>query len=413
MKKTVIENLKIRRIVNSRGQPTVEVDVITVGGTGRSAAPSGVSVGKKEAVALPKDIDALIEDTKKMIIPELIGMDSAEQQMVDETLREIDGTGNFSRIGGSIAVAISLAVSWAAANSHNEPLFRYLGGSLRESLPYPLGKVIGGGVHTGKNAPDIQEFLVIPTGAKSIKQAISVNSLVHKKVKELIYNEDKTFTGCTDQEGGWAPNMSNEDALDIVTEAAESTKNETGVEVSLGLDMAANSFYKRGKYVYRSEGNKARDSGEQMEYVCELVDRYNLFYVEDAFQEDDMKSFAELTKKEGKKCMICGDDVFVTNKGLLKKGISVGACNSIIIKPNQIGTLTNMYETVDYAKEHGYVPVISHRSGETTDTSIAHLAVAFRIPVIKTGIVGGERIAKLNELIRIEEQLEMPVMAEL
>ncbi|GAB6056101.1 phosphopyruvate hydratase [Methanobacterium alkalithermotolerans] len=412
---SVIEDVRVRKILDSRGNPTLEVDVITWNGFGRAAAPSGASTGSREVVAFPEGgVDKIIGEVEDVISSELIGMDAEDLQDIDLVLKEIDGTENLSAIGGNTTVAVSMAVAKAAAASYNMPLYKFLGGSMRTEIPYPLGNMINGGAHAGKHAPDIQEFLVVPAGASNITEAVFANSNVHKKIKEFIQLKDKTFTGGKGDEGGWAPNLSNYDALEIQSKACEEVGDEMGIEIRPSLDMAASEMWdsSQEKYLYSQE-NIARDTAEQIEFVKEIIENYNMFYVEDPLHEGDFQGFSELTSKIGHKCLICGDDIFVTNKEILKEGIDAKAGNSIIIKPNQIGTLTDTYETVKLARENQYVPVVSHRSGETTDETIAHLAVAFSAPLIKTGALGGERIAKLNELIRIEEEVANPQMASL
>ncbi|MGF7118199.1 phosphopyruvate hydratase [Methanobacterium oryzae] len=402
---SIIEDVRVRKILDSRGNPTVEVDVVTWKGFGRAAAPSGASTGIREVTAFPEGgVDKIISEVEDIISSELIGMDAEDLNDIDMILKEIDGTPNLSSIGGNTIVAVSMATAKAAAASYNMPLYKFLGGNMKNEIPYPLGNMINGGAHAGKNAPDIQEFLILPVGARNITEAVFANSNVHKKIGELIKAKDSTFTGGKGDEGGWAPNLTNEEALSIQAKACEEVGNEMGIEIRPCLDMAASEMWDGSKYVYAREG-VSRDIGEQIDYVEEIIDTYNMFYVEDPIQESDFDGFSELTRKVGNKCLICGDDIFVTNAEILQEGINRGAANSIIIKPNQIGTLTDTYETVKLAKANGYVPVVSHRSGETTDETIAHLAVGFSSPIIKTGALGGERIAKLNELIRIEEEM--------
>ena len=404
---SIIEDVRVRKILDSRGNATVEVDVITWNGFGRAAAPSGASTGAREVVAFPAGgVDKIIGEVEDIISSELIGMDAEDLNEIDTVLKEIDGTENLSSIGGNTTVAVSMATVKAAASSYNMPLYRFLGGNMPTEIPYPLGNMINGGAHAGRNAPDIQEFLVIPIGAENITEAVFTNVNVHKKIRELIQAKDHSFTGGKGDEGGWAPNLTNEEALEIQVEACQIVTDETGVEVRPSMDLAASEMWDPSKemYVYQREGVE-RSTGEQVDFVEEIIDNYGFFFVEDPIREDDFKGFTELTNKVGKKCIICGDDIFVTNAELLQQGIDKHAANSIIIKPNQIGTLTDTYNTIELAKNNKYVPVVSHRSGETTDETIAHLAVAFSCPIIKTGAVGGERIAKLNELIRIEKEI--------
>lgn len=410
---SVIEDIRVRKILDSRGNPTLEVDVVTWNGFGRAAAPSGASTGAREVVAFPEGgVDKIIGEVEDIISSELIGMDAEDLNEIDLVLKEIDGTENLASIGGNTTVAVSMATAKAAASSYNMPLYKFLGGNMQTEIPFPLGNMINGGAHAGKNAPDIQEFLVVPVGAESITEAVFTNVNVHKKIRELIQSKDGSFTGGKGDEGGWAPNLTNLEAIEIQVKACETVSEETGVLVKPSLDMAASEFWngETEKYVYAKEGTN-RSTGEQVDYVSELVETYGYYYIEDPIREGDFDGFSELTKKAGKKCLICGDDLFVTNAEILEEGIEKKSGNSIIIKPNQIGTLTDTYKTVELARNNKYVPVVSHRSGETTDDTIAHIAVAFSCPIIKTGAVGGERIAKLNELIRIEEEMTTPEMA--
>ncbi|MBO7158921.1 MAG: phosphopyruvate hydratase [Methanobrevibacter sp.] len=412
---SVIEDVRVRKILDSRGNPTVEVDIITWNGFGRAAAPSGASTGSREVVSFPEGgVSQVITEVEDLISSELIGMAAEDIEDIDEVLKEIDGTDNLSAIGGNTTVAVSMAAAKAAAMSYNLPLYNFLGGNFIKEIPYPLGNMMNGGAHAGPNAPDIQEFLVVPVGAGDITEAVFANVEVHKRLRELISKKDPSFTGGKGDEGGWIPNITNDQALEIQAQACEEVGDELGFIIKPGLDMASSEFWseEEGKYVYGQDGLK-RDSGDQVDYVKDLIDTYHMFYVEDPFDERDFEGFAELTSKVGSKCRICGDDLFVTNSELLAKGIEMNAANAIIIKPNQIGTLTDTYETVRLAKENGVMPVVSHRSGETCDETIAHLAIAFGAPMIKTGAIGGERIAKLNELIRIEDEMSNPRMANL
>lgn len=412
---SIIEDIRVRKILDSRGNPTLEVDVITWNGFGRAAAPSGASTGSREVVAFPEGgVDKILGELEDVISTELIGMDAEDLREIDLVLKEIDGTENLSSLGGNTTVAVSMATAKAAASSYNLPLYRFLGGNLPTTIPYPLGNMINGGAHAGKNAPDIQEFLVLPVGATDITEAVFTNTAVHRRIREKIQAKDALFTGGKGDEGGWAPNLTNQEALEIQATSCEEVSDETGVLVKPCLDMAASEFWdpEKEKYIYAKEGREL-DTGEQVDYVADLIDTFGMFYVEDPIQEGDFLGLAQLTEKSGHECLICGDDTFVTNAAILEEGIEAGAGNAIIIKPNQIGTLSDTYQTVDLARTHGYTPVVSHRSGETTDETIAHLAVAFACPIIKTGALGGERIAKLNELIRIEEELSSPQMADL
>lgn len=402
----IINDLKGRCIFNGRGEETIEVDVKTFLGTGRTAAPAGKSKGKYEVIYFPKGgVSQAIENLEKLVKPKLIGLNADRQELLDKILHRIDGTKNFSQIGGNTAYAISLAAAEAAAKSHKKPLFAHLMKTKQPVLPMPLGNVIGGGKHAGLGTPDIQEFLVLPVKAKTFKDAYTANIKTHIRVGSLLDKKALNFAGGKGDEGAWAPRLKNDEALNILKQAIDEITDENGVALRPCLDVAASSFWenKKEKYVYANDG-VTRDSGEQLEFILDLINKYKLAYVEDPLHEDDFKGFAELTRKV-KDCLICGDDLFVTNKNRLKIGIKTKATNAILIKPNQVGTITDTYETVKLANRSGLIPVVSHRSGETGDNIIAHLAIAFGMPIIKAGIIGGERTAKLNELIRIEEAL--------
>ncbi len=408
--KLTIKRIIGRKILDSRGNPTIEVDVHADDGKntsfGRAAAPSGISRGKFEVVDFPHGgVGTAIEKIQK-VAPRLAKVDAFNQAAIDQALHEIDGTENMGNLGGNTTVAISMAIAKAAASAKGQPLYLYLGGKDACELPYPLGNVIGGGKHAGGMTPDIQEFHAIAVGAKKYSAAYFATAMVHKKAGEMLKAAKSNFTGGKGDEGAWAPNMCNAGCLELLSEACETVSDEVGFEIRPALDVAASSFYDEEKklYVYKRE-SVMRDEGEQMDFIVGMVKKYKLFYVEDPLQEEDFDGFAELTKKVGKDCLVCGDDLFVTNVERIKVGIKSKAANAVLIKPNQIGTLTDTYKAVELAKRNKYTPVISHRSGETTDDTIAHLAVAWSCPMIKTGVVGGERIAKLNELIRIEEEL--------
>ncbi|MEM3696779.1 MAG: enolase C-terminal domain-like protein [Candidatus Bathyarchaeia archaeon] len=403
---TVIEDIIARKIFNTRGEETIEVDIITTSGFGRASAPAGESRGKAEVVYYPQGgVDQALKKIEEVIAPEIVGLNADFQEEIDKTLHEIDGSKDFRIIGGNTAFAISLANAEAAANSYGLFLFQYLGGQVANELPYPLGNTISGGKHTSGKSPDIQEFLALPYGAESFLEAANANAKIHKKAGALLKKKDKLFSGGRSDEGAWIANIDNLDALEVLAKACEEVSNEVDFECGFGVDVAASSLWdeKQKVYVYAREGKK-RYSGEQLEFILELIKKYHLTYVEDPFHERDYESFAELTRK-ARNCLICGDDLFVTNSERLSRGIKMHAGNAVIIKVNQIGTLTDALETIEMAKRNGYTPVMSHRSGDTCDWHIAHLAVAFKCPIIKTGIVEGTRIAKINELIRIEEFL--------
>ncbi len=392
---TTIEEITLRTILDSRGNETVEADIYTSRGFGRAAAPSGASTGTYEAKVRPPR--EAIENAREHLIPSLIGEDACDQITFDALLREIDGTPYFSSIGANVAVALSLACAKAAASSLDLEVFRYLGGAFASETPLPLGNIIGGGAHA-PNATSIQEFLVVATGASGATEAVFVNAAVHKAVKKILQAQGK-LSGKGD-EGAWAPAITDAEAFEILAEAIGAVSDEMNVEIRMGIDMAATELWDGEHYRYR---DAVRNRDDQIAYAADLVDRYNLVYVEDPFFEEDFEAFASLTEEVGDRCLVCGDDLFVTNVERIIQGIETGAANCVLIKPNQIGTLTDTFEAVRLADENGLETVMSHRSGETTDATIAHLGTAFGCIFLKTGVVGGERIAKLNELIRIEE----------
>ena len=398
---TIIEEVIVRKILDSRGNPTVEVDVFTDEGFGRFAAPSGASTGIHEVSAFAKGgIDAGIGSFREEVVPQLIGMDVLDQENMDYLLRDLDGTEDLSHFGGNLTVAMSIATSKAASDSLQMPYFRYLGGLVNSMLPYPMGNVLGGGKHA-IGGTDIQEFLVISQG-DTFRESVFANASVHKKVSGILKKRYPDIAIGKGDEGAWVAKVSNDEALEIVYSACKEISDETGIAIQPGIDAAASSFYKDGKYVYR---DKKLDQDGQVAYMAELVDKFDMFSIEDPMDEEDYEGYVSLTEEVGDKCLVVGDDLFVTNIERLEKGIEMGACNAILIKPNQIGTLSDTIDTVKLAQDAGYQTVISHRSGETTDEAIAHLGVAFGSIAIKTGAVSGERIAKLNELIRIEEIL--------
>ncbi|MFC4438370.1 MULTISPECIES: phosphopyruvate hydratase [Natrialbaceae] len=399
---TLITDIRLRRILDSRGNPTVEADVVTEsGGFGRAAAPSGASTGEFEAIELPAD--EAIAAAREHAVPRLVGEAYAgNQREIDSILRAADGTDDFSEIGANSAVAISMAAAKAGADVLGAPLFQHLGGAFRgENFPTPLGNVVGGGEHAA-DATDIQEFLSAPVGAPSVEDAVFANAAVHGAVADLL--EERDLPSGKGDEGAWAPSVDDDEAFEIVDEAVSQVEDEVGFSIGFGLDVAAAEMYDEDSetYEYESAGI-SRDTDEQIEYIAELVDEYDLVYVEDPLDENDYDAFADLTDEVGDQTLVCGDDLFVTNTDRLTEGIGRGAANSILIKPNQIGTLTDAFDAIELATKNGYESVISHRSGETEDTTIAHLAVATDAPFIKTGAVGGERTAKLNELIRIAD----------
>jgi enolase (EC 4.2.1.11) len=385
---TTIEQIRLREILDSRGNPTVEAEIWTFTGWGRGAAPSGASTGSHEAKVRP--VREAIADAEKTLIPSLIGEDAQDQIHFDMLLRERDGTPDFSTIGANVAVALSIACSRAAASALNMDLFRHLGGVFSGSTPLPLGNVIGGGAHAA-NATEIQEFLVVPTGAADASEAVFANAAVHKKVRELLTAQE--YTCGKGDEGAWAPAIRDEQAFEILSQAVASVSDALMLSINIGVDVAASQLWDGKAYRYR---NRTLTSEDQVTYIAELVDTYGLVYVEDPLHEEDFEGFAELTRQVGDRCLVCGDDLFVTQVERIIRGVELGAANCVLIKPNQVGTLSDTYEAVKVAQTHGLDTVMSHRSGETTDNTIAHLATAFGCIFLKTGVVGGERIAKLT-----------------
>ena len=395
----IIKDVAIRRIIDSRGNPTVEAEIRTNSGFGRAAAPAGASTGTHEAVAWPNgDVSKGIQFAEEKLMPGLIGGTVEDQKSFDKILRETDGTNNFRNMGGNISVAFSLAAAKAAANSKNISLYQHVGNKTEYSLPAPMANVLGGGAHA-IGGTDIQEYLVTSFD-KDINTAIEANAMVHKKVGSLLKDKFPNIALGKGDEGAWVAPLGNIEALELVVKAANQIEQETGVEIRPGLDIAASEFYHNGKYKYKEQSLTAE---QQVDFVLGMIEEYNLHSVEDPLDQEDFESWALLTEQTD--ALIIGDDLYVTNTERLKKGIEMNSTNSILIKPNQIGTLTDTINAVELAKQADMATVISHRSGETTDTTIAHLGVAFDSHAIKTGIMGGERIAKLNELVRISEEL--------
>ncbi len=395
-----IERARIRKILDSRGNATVEVD-LHAGGRSRVGAPSGASTGAHEAQAFPKGgVDEALRIFANEIAPRLRGRDVADQAGLDDLLRELDGTPNYSRIGGNVAVAVSMANAKAAAHAAGQPLFRFLGGPSARKLPFPFGNVIGGGRHA-VGGTTIQEYLVVSQGPAAAGNVFA-NARVHRLIKETLAKKRPGEPLGRGDEGAWVAKLDDEEALGLLADSCKQVEREVGFPVRPGMDLAASEFFSDGEYRYK---DRSLPPHKQIEFLERLVKEYGVYSLEDPLDEEDFQGFADLTRSVGKKCVIIGDDLFCTNADLLRTGISAGAGNAILIKPNQIGTLTETRATVETARKAGYATVVSHRSGETTDDTIAHLAVAFGSLGIKTGTVGGERIAKLNELIRIEEEL--------
>ena len=394
----IIKDIKLRKIIDSRGNSTVEADISTNDGFGRAAAPAGASTGTFEAQAWPENnVDLGISNARKKLIPLLTGIPANDQKAFDDIIKNEDGTKNLQSVGGNISVALSLACAKAAADSKNIPLFEHVSKTKSYSIPAPMSNVLGGGAHA-IGGTDIQEYLVTSFD-NDVNTAIETNAAVHKEVAKILKEKFPNIALGKGDEGAWVAPLENVEALELVTKAVDNVHKETGVEIRTGLDVAASEFYKNGKYVYKEQ---TLTPEEQVDFMLGLIEEYDLHSVEDPLDQNDFQSWASLTDQTDS--LIIGDDLYVTNSERLKQGIDMKSTNSILIKPNQIGTLTDTVKTVELARDSDMATVISHRSGETTDTSIAHLGVAFESHAIKTGIMGGERIAKLNELVRISEK---------
>jgi enolase len=403
-----------REILDSRGNPTVEVDVILEDGSmGRAAVPSGASTGAHEAVELRdgdkkryggKGVTKAVEAVNGELFEALSGMEAENQIHIDRTMIELDGTENKGRLGANAILGVSLAVAKAAAEANTLPLYRYVGGTNAHVLPVPLMNVVNGGVHAD-NPIDFQEFMIVPFGASTFAEAIRWGAETFHALKKAL--KDAGHNTNVGDEGGFAPNLkSATEALDFVVRAIEAAGYKPGEDIAIALDPASTEFFKNGKYVYEGEGGKTRDPAEQVAYLGELVSKYPIVSIEDGLAEDDWAGWKLATEKLGGKIQLVGDDLFVTNTKRLKEGIDKGIANSILVKVNQIGTLTETLAAVTMAQSAGYTAIMSHRSGETEDTTIADLAVATNCGQIKTGSASrSDRIAKYNQLLRLEEEL--------
>jgi len=408
-----IKKIHGRMIIDSRGNPTIEADVTLLDGAiGRAAVPSGTSTGSKEAIELRdgdknqycgKGVTKAVNNINKIISKEIQGMEVEDQASIDETMILMDGTDNKENLGANAILAVSMAVAQAAANSQKKNLFEYLNPNGPYSLPTPMMNIINGGAHADNNI-DIQEFMIIPAGRPTFSEAIRCGAEIFQSLKSNL--SKKKLATTVGDEGGFAPNLTlNETALQLIMESIESAGYESGKDVFLGLDCASTEYYKNDEYHLTSE-NLTLDSGQMTDYLSTLCDKYPIISVEDGMSEDDWSGWATLTEKLGKNIQLVGDDLFVTNPKILQQGIDKKIANSVLIKVNQIGTLTETFKTINLAKNAGYSTVISHRSGETEDTIIADIAVAFNAMQIKTGsMTRSERISKYNQLLRIEELL--------
>lgn len=409
-----IITIHAREILDSRGKPTVEADITTLSGfRGRASVPSGASTGQHEMLELrdgnKKRYNGLgVENAVKNIIhkigPEIIGMDCRHQRKIDLAMIALDGTANKSKLGANALLAVSLACAKAAAEISGVPLYRYLGGVNASDLPVPQANILNGGQHADNNV-DIQEFMIMPVGAPTFKEGLRMNAEIFYALKMVL--QSKGYSTSVGDEGGFAPNLkSNEEALSLVMTAIEKTNYQPGRDIMIALDAAASSFFAHGKYILSAEKKHRKSAEEMVGFYADLVRKYPIISIEDGLAEDDWSGWKYLTDELGDKIQIVGDDLFVTNKKRLEKGISLKVANSILIKLNQIGTLTETLETMERAKEAGYTCIVSHRSGETEDTFMADVAVATNCDQIKSGsVTRSERLAKYNQLLRIEEEL--------
>jgi len=409
---TDIESVYAREILDSRGQPTLEVEVALAGGSiGRAAVPSGASTGSREALELRdgdpkrylgKGVTRAIANVNETIAGHLVGEDAADQAAIDRLLIDLDGTPSKKNLGANAILGVSMACAKAAADAHALPLFRYLGGANAKTLPVPLMNVVNGGAHADNNL-DIQEFMIVPVGMTSFAEALRAGSEVFHTLKKLLH--EKGLVTAVGDEGGFAPNLkSNAEALDFLLRAIEKAGYRAGEDIALALDVAASELYENGGY--KLEGKKAIDSGGMIAYLKDLAGRYPIVSIEDGLAEADWEGWKRMTASLGGSVQLVGDDVFVTNPEILRRGIDDGIANSILIKLNQIGTVTETLDAIEMAKRAGYTTVISHRSGETEDATIADLAVAVNAGQIKAGSLSrSDRTAKYNQLLRIEERL--------
>jgi len=412
---SLIEEVWAREILDSRGNPTLEAEVILEDGTsGRAAVPSGASTGENEAVEL-RDDDAArylgkgvlkaVENVNEKIAYELEGLDALDQTLVDRTLIDLDGTENKSNLGANALLAVSMATARAAAAFQEMPLYRYIGGINGKTLPVPMMNIINGGAHADNNV-DFQEFMIMPVGAESFSEALRAGAEIFHNLKSVL--KSRGLATSVGDEGGFAPNLkSNEEAIETILEAIEKAGYKAGENIMIALDPAASEFFKDGKYIFKKSDKRELSSDEMIAYWTDWTEKYPIISIEDGLAESDWEGWTKITQNIGKKVQLVGDDLFVTNTKFLQKGIDTGAANSILIKVNQIGTLTETLDTIELAKTNNMTCVISHRSGETEDSFIADLAVATNAGQIKTGSLSrSDRIAKYNQLLRIEEDLD-------
>ena len=397
-----ITSIEGRILFNSRGSKTIEVDIKSDNKfLGRVCAPSGASVGKYEATSFPnggpeESLRILTQNSQKFI-----GLDSSDLKTIHETLKSLDSSNNYSVIGGALAFAVTIASMDSASKSLEQPLFKTLSTDSEFKCPFPLGNILGGGAHAGPGTPDIQEILICATGSKTIEDAIETNLSVHKELRKVLEKEDPTFTNGRGDEGGWAPKLENQKALEVSAKACENLGFTLGKEVSLGVDFASSTQWneEKGKYLYDRAGFE-NSTGEQIDFAADIIDKFKLIYAEDAVHEEAFEDMAELTAKFPN-MLITGDDLTVTSKDILTKAINQKACNAAILKVNQAGSLHDALEFANVANQNDIKLITSHRSGESTDSQISHIGIATKSKMLKVGVVGGERIAKLNELLRL------------
>lgn len=411
---TLIEDIHAREIIDSRGNPTIEVDVVLECGViGRAAVPSGASTGEHEAVELRdgdkgrylgKGVRKAVNNVNDVIASELMDMDALDQAAIDRAMIDMDGTANKGNLGANAILGVSMAVAKAAAGALDIPLYTYLGGINARTLPVPMMNILNGGAHAD-NSVDLQEFMVMPVGAKSFSDSLRMGTEVFHTLKKVL--SAKGYATSVGDEGGFAPNLkSNAEAIDVILEAVEKAGYKAGKDIMIALDAAASEFYKGGKYIFKKSDGSKKSAEEMVKFYTDWVRQYPIISVEDGVSEDDWDGWGLLTRELGDKVQLVGDDLFVTNTERLSRGIKEGIGNSILIKVNQIGTLTETLDAIEMAKKAGYTAVISHRSGETEDTTIADIAVATNAGQIKTGSASRtDRIAKYNQLLRIEEEL--------
>jgi enolase len=400
----VITDIKGRLIFNSRGSKTIEVDIISDNKFfGRASAPSGASVGKHEAQSFKENSpEKSLEELNKNL-SKFIGIESHDPKAVYDILKNIDNSENYSKIGGSVAYAISLASVESASKALHEPLFRVLKPVGDYKFPYPLGNILGGGSHAGPGTPDIQEYLICPIGATNIIEAIEINIKVHKQLKTILEKLDNNFTYGRGDEGAWAPNLNNDQALEVVEKAVSDSGYNSGKEVAIGIDFASSSFWneKNKSYDYVRQG-LVRSPNEQIDFVNDLIDKYHLIYVEDPVHEEDFEGMS-IINKDNPQCLITGDDMLVTNKNRVQESMKYKSCSGAILKVNQAGSLYDALEFANECNKNDIKLITSHRSGESIDSHIAEIAVATSSKLLKTGVIGGERVAKLNQLVRLVE----------